>query len=52
MGKEPPEDVFAVLNGAQVVVSHDQRVQHGEHGAKLADVGPVLQAVVGDVKQA
>lgn len=52
VGEEPWQDILAVLNGGQVVVGHDQSVQAGEHGAKLADFGPVLEAVVGDVKQA
>lgn len=52
VGEETWQDVFAVLNGRQVVVGHDQRVQAGEHGAKLADLCPVLEAVVGDVEQA
>lgn len=51
VGEEPPQDVLVVLNGGQVVVGHDQSVQAGEHGAKLADLGPVLEAVVGDVEQ-
>lgn len=46
------QDILAVLNGGQVVVGHDQSVQAGEHGAKLADLGPILEAVVGDMKQA
>lgn len=52
VGEEPLQDFFAVLNRSQVVVGHDQGVQAGEHGAELADLGPVLEAVVGDVKQA
>ena len=52
VGEEPLQDVFVVLNGSQVVVGHDQRVQAGEHGAELADLGPVLEVVVGDVEQA
>lgn len=52
VGEEAWQDVFTVLNGRKVVVGHDQRVQAGEHGAKLADLGPVLEAVVGDVEQA
>lgn len=46
------QDILAVLDGGQVVVCHNQSVQTGEHGAKLADLGPVLEAVVGDVKKA
>ncbi len=42
VGEEPLQDVLVVLNGGQVVVGHDQGVQAGEHGAKLADFGPVL----------
>lgn len=52
VGEEPLQDVLAILNGGQIVVGHDQSVQAGKHGAKLADFGPVLEAVVGDVKQA
>lgn len=52
VGEETWQDVFTVLNGRQVVVGHDQSVQAGEHGAKLADLCPVLEAVVGDVEQA
>lgn len=50
--EEPLQNILVILNRGQVVVGHDQGVQAGEHGAKLADFGPVLEAVVGDVKQA
>lgn len=46
------QDFLAVLNGGQVVIGHNQSIQAGEHGTKLADFGPVLEAVVSDVKQA
>lgn len=46
------QDILAVLNGGQVVVCHNQSVQAGKHSPKLADLGPVLEAVIGDVKQA
>lgn len=52
VGKETLQEILAVLNGAQVVVGHDQSVQAGEHGAKFANFGPVLEAVVGDMEQA
>lgn len=52
VGEEPLKDVLAVLNGGQVIVGHDQRVQAGEHRAKLADFGPVVEAVVCDVEEA
>lgn len=46
------QDILAVLNGGQVVVGHNKSVQAGEYGTNLADFSPVLEAVVGDVKQA
>lgn len=52
VGEEPLKDVFAVLNGRQVIVGHDQRLQAGKHGAELADFRPVVQSVVCDVQEA
>lgn len=51
VGEEALQDSPAVLYGGQVVVGHHQGVQAGEHGAKLAHLLPVLEAVIGDMQQ-
>lgn len=49
--KELAKIVLRVKNGVQVVISQDERVKRGEHGAKLAHLAPVLQIVVCNVQQ-
>lgn len=49
--KESAKIVLRVKNGVQVVVSQDERVERGEHGAELAHLAPVLQVVVCNVQQ-
>lgn len=49
--EEPLKDFSRVLNGAQVVVGHDQSVQCREHGAEFSHFTPIVEAVICDVKQ-
>lgn len=51
VGKESPKIVLRVKNGVHVVVSQDECVERGEHGAELAHLTPVLQIVVCNVQQ-
>jgi len=39
------------MNGAQVVVGHDQSVQCREHGAKFSNFIPLMEIVICDVEQ-